>query len=67
MAKVKVKSKRSAAKRFKVTKNGKVLYSKQGRRHLLSVKSSKRKRQLGKTGVLKECEAKRVRSLLPYG
>jgi large subunit ribosomal protein L35 len=62
----KIKTKKSAAKRYKVTKNGKVIYTKQGRRHLLSDKSSKRKRQLRHGGVLKECEAKRARKLLPY-
>ncbi len=67
MGKIKLKNNKSAAKRFRVTKNGKVLYSKQGRRHILTKKSSKRKNQLGKIGVLKECEAKRVRTLLPNG
>ena len=66
MPKIKVKSKRSAAKRFKVTKNGKVTYAKQGRRHLLTGKSSKRKRHLRSGDTLKPCEAKRVRSMLPY-
>ena len=65
MSKIKLKNNKSAAKRFRVTKNGKVLYSKQGRRHILTGKTSKRKRQLGKVGALKECEAKRVRKLLP--
>ena len=63
----KLKAHKASAKRFKVTKNGKVLYSKQGRRHILTGKTSKRKRQLGKVGALKECEAKRVRKLLPNG
>ncbi len=67
MSKIKLKNNKSAAKRFRVTKNGKVLYSKQGRRHILTGKTSKRKRQLGKAGTLKECEAKRVRKLLPNG
>ncbi len=67
MAKIKIKSKRSAAKRYKITKNGKVKYAKQGKRHLLTGKSSKRKRKLRNGGVLKECEAKRARKLLPYG
>ncbi len=66
MSKIKVKTKKSAAKRFKVTKNGKVTYPKQGRRHLLTGKTSKRKRQLRSGGTLKECEAKRVKEMLPY-
>jgi len=66
MAKIKVKSNKSAAQRFKITKNGKVLYNKRGRRHILTKKSAKRKRQLRKAGILKSCEAKRVKMLLPY-
>ncbi len=62
---MKLKNKKSAAKRFKVTKNGKVCYFKQGRRHGLVNKSSKRKRHLGKISVLSDCEATRVKSMLP--
>ena len=62
---MKLKNNKSAAKRFRVTKNGKVCYSKRGRRHLLVNKSSKRKRELGKTGVLSDCEATRVKAMLP--
>lgn len=67
MGKIKLKNNKSAAKRFRVTKNGKVLYSKQGRRHILTKKASKRKRQLRGSGVLKPCEAKRIRAMLPNG
>ncbi|HOJ62980.1 MAG TPA: 50S ribosomal protein L35 [Spirochaetota bacterium] len=66
MSKVKVKSNKSAAQRFKITKNGKVLYNKRGRRHILTKKSAKRKRQLRKHGILKSSESKRVKMLLPY-
>jgi large subunit ribosomal protein L35 len=66
MGKIKVKTKKSAAKRLKITRNGKVKYPKQGRRHLLTGKTAKRKRQLRKTGVLKHCELKGVREMLPY-
>jgi len=41
MAKTKVKTHKAAAKRFKVTKSGKVLYRQQGFRHLRSKKSKK--------------------------
>ncbi|MFA7565690.1 MAG: 50S ribosomal protein L35 [Alkalispirochaeta sp.] len=63
----KMKTRRAAAKRFKVTKNGKVKYKKQGMRHFLTKKSTKRKRQLRKAGLLSAPEAKRARTLLPYG
>ena len=42
------KTRKAVAKRFKVTGTGKVLRRKQGKRHILQKKSSKRKRQLGR-------------------
>ena len=66
MAKIKIKTKRSAAKRFSVTGTGKVKYKQQGLRHILTKKSNKRKRQLRKGGVLSPSEEKRAKSLLPY-
>lgn len=48
----KQKSKRAARKRFMVTKSGNVKHSKQNRRHILTKKSTKRKRNLRKGGVL---------------
>lgn len=44
----KMKTNRSAAKRFKVTATGKILHKKCGKRHLLRKRSSKTKRALGK-------------------
>ena len=43
------KTNKSAKKRFKITKKGKVLRARPGRRHLLSGKSAKRRRQLRRT------------------
>ena len=63
----KMKTRRAAAKRYTVTKNGKVKYRKQGLRHILTKKSTKRKRHLRKTGLLSPAEADRVKKLLPYG
>jgi large subunit ribosomal protein L35 len=62
----KIKTRRSAAKRYKVTGTGKVRYKKQGLRHILTKKSSKRKRNLRKSGFLSKVESKRVKRLLPY-
>lgn len=62
----KMKTHRGAAKRFKLTKKGKVKYRRGFRSHILTKKSKKRKRQLRKDGYLKECDAKRIRQLLPY-
>lgn len=44
----KMKTNRSAAKRFKVTATGKIMHRKSGKSHLLRKKSSKRKRSLSK-------------------
>jgi large subunit ribosomal protein L35 len=62
----KMKTKKSAAKRYRVTANGKVKYKKQGLRHILTKKSSNRKRKLRKAGVLHPVEQKRAQRLLPY-
>ena len=48
MAKVKAKTRKSLVKRFKITKSGKVLRRAVGQDHLLSKKSSKKKRALKK-------------------
>lgn len=62
----KMKTKRSAAKRYDFTASGKVKYKKQGLRHILTKKSSKRKRKLRKTGILSKAEQRRAERLLPY-
>lgn len=64
----KMKSKRSAAKRMSLTGTGKVKYKKQNLRHILTKKSSKRKRNLRHSGILADVDSARVRKqLLPYG
>jgi len=60
----KKKTKKAAAKRFKKTATGKLLYAKSGTGHLLSGKKRKRKRQLRKKGVLVAGAAKRVGLML---
>ena len=62
----KMKTRSSVAKRFRVTGSGKVLYKKQGLRHILTKKSSKRKGNLRATGILSDVEAKRVKGMLTY-
>jgi len=62
----KMKTRKSAAKRYKVTANGKIKYKRQGMRHLLTKKGSKRKRKLRTLGILSKVETKRVKKLLPY-
>ncbi len=63
----KIKTRRSAAKRFSFTGTGKVKYKKQGLRHILTKKSSKRKRSLRHSGILTKPETVRVKELMPYG
>lgn len=62
----KMKTRRAAAKRYRVTGTGKVRYKKQGLRHILTKKTTKRKRTLRATGILHESEAKKVKVMLPY-
>jgi large subunit ribosomal protein L35 len=62
----KMKTRRSAAKRFKKTASGKIKYKKQGLRHILTKKGAKRKRSLRRAGMLSQPEAKRAERLLPY-
>mgnify|MGYP001144716811 FL=1 len=63
----KMKTRRSAAKRYTLTGTGKVRYKKQNLRHILTKKSSKRKRHLRKAAILSGVEAKRAREMRPYG
>ena len=63
----KLKTKRSAAKRFKLTATGKIKRYKGYKSHLLSKKSSKRKRQLRKSGLVDKADEKRIKKLIPYG
>ncbi len=60
----KMKSNRSASKRFKVTPKGKVLYVKSGKRHNLENMSQKRKRHASKPHQLDETNTKHVLRLL---
>ena len=62
----KMKTRKSASKRYKVTGSGKVAYKKMGLRHILTKKSSKRKMHLRHSGILSEVEQKRAKSMLPY-
>lgn len=62
----KVKTHRGAAKRFSLTKSGKVKRSKAYKRHILNKKTTKRKRNLRKAGYICEKEEKNIRRLIPY-
>ncbi len=65
--KYKIKTYKAAAKRFKITKTGKVLRTKGGSSHLRRKKSPRVKRQFGKMLEVKSSgDKRRVRRLAPY-
>ncbi len=59
----KLKSKKSASKRFIVSASGKIRFHKTNKRHLMTSKSSKRTRSL-KTGTLEKGQADNIRKVL---
>lgn len=64
MAKNKMKSHRGASKRFKITGSGKVTRHKAYKSHILTKKSTKRKRGLRKATTLSSADLKRIKSVL---
>ena len=62
----KVKTNRGAAKRFKLTANGKLKRKKAYASHILTKKSSSRKRKLRKADYVNETEMKRAKRMCPY-
>jgi len=62
----KVKTHRGAAKRFSVTKTGKIKRAKAYKSHILTKKSPKRKRHLRKITLLSKADVKRIKQVIPY-
>ena len=62
----KIKTKRGAAKRFKLTKTGKVKRSKAYKSHILTSKTTKQKRNLRKSSLIAKVEQRNVRRMIPY-
>lgn len=62
----KLKTKKAAAKRFKVTGTGKLKRSKAYRRHILTKKSAKTKRNLRKATTVDATNEKVMKKILPY-
>ncbi len=62
----KMKSKRGAAKRFKVRAGGSIKRSHAYMRHILTKKSTKRKRQLRRSNAVDSTNTRAIRSMLPY-
>ena len=62
----KLKTNRGAAKRFKMTKSGKIKFQKTKKRHLLECKTSKMKRKATNAGIIKKCDEKAIKQMMPY-
>ena len=61
----KMKTHRGAAKRFKKTGTGKIVRSRNNKQHILTKKSSKRKRKLRKPALVARVDEKRLKQMLP--
>ena len=65
---MKLKTRKGIAKRFKLSKKGKIKYPHSGKSHLLSNKKTKRKRHLRKSAFIKgKKDIKYLKRMLPYG
>ncbi|MSR77977.1 MAG: 50S ribosomal protein L35 [Candidatus Omnitrophica bacterium] len=63
----KLKTKKAVRKRFRVTRNGKVIGSASLRRHMLTDRSSKHKRQNRRPQQLDKADRGNIKKMLPYG
>lgn len=63
----KIKTNRSAAKRFKKTGTGKFVYEKAFGSHIMTKKTRKRKRSLRKTRIVDKSNVKQLKLLMPNG
>ena len=63
----KMKTHRGAAKRFRSTASGKFKRSKAYTSHILTKKTTKRKRKLSTPTLISKADQKKVERMLPYG
>jgi len=63
----KMKTKRAAAKRLRLTGTGKVRRGRAGKQHLMRGKSANRLRNLRKHAIVSDADEPRMKRLLPYG
>ncbi len=61
-----IKTRKSVAKRFKITATGKVMRMRAGKRHLLAHKSPKRRRGLGTSKLVDKTDTYRITQNLPF-
>lgn len=62
----KIKTKRAAAKRFSTTGTGKLKRNKAYKRHILTKKTTKTKRNLRKATMTDQSNVKNMKKILPY-
>jgi len=62
----KMKTKRAARKRLKVTGTGKLMRRRGLKRHMLEHKSPKRRRHLGHAAAVSPADQARIKALVPY-
>jgi len=62
----KIKTNRGAAKRFRKTGTGKIRRNKAFTSHILTKKTTKRKRDLRKATLVSAADAKNISRLIPY-
>lgn len=62
----KIKTHSGAKKRFKLTRNGKVVRAHANKRHILNKKTTKRKRGLRQTTIADKTNVAQVKRLIPY-
>jgi len=62
----KIKTRRAAAKRFRVTGSGKIVRHKAYKSHILTKKSAKRKKNLRQSTLVDKSDYKRVKDMIPY-
>ena len=62
----KIKTHSGAKKRFKISKNGKIIRAHANKSHILNKKTTRRKRGLRKTTVANKTNVAQVKRLIPY-
>ena len=63
----KMKTHRGAAKRVKVTGTGKLKRMRSNKSHILTKKTTKRKRRLRQSSLVSKADEKKLNKILPYG
>lgn len=62
----KIKTNKGASKRFRLTASGKIKRGKAFKSHILTKKTTKRKRGLRDSSYVAECDAPKLKRLIPY-